>query len=146
MGVGVEKRIEIAAPAERIWALLADVQAWSNWNPLYASATGKLAVGETIHMRVAIPGMKPQSARPVVTEVTPNRRIRYFTRAMAGLTTGDRYIEVVELQPGRCLVINGELMGGPIGTLAGRLLGGRVGQGFAAMNAALKERAEASSS
>jgi hypothetical protein len=41
-------------------------------------------------------------------------------------------------------VINGEIMGGLVGSLVGRLLGGRVGQGFAAMNAALKERAEAS--
>jgi hypothetical protein len=73
-GTRIERKVEIAAPAAAVWALLDDVGGWSGWNPLYAEACGSIGVGDAIELAVVLPGMKPQKARATVLEMLPARR------------------------------------------------------------------------
>ena len=49
MTVATQHRVTINAPAEKIWALLADIESWPKWNPnvTHAKRTGKTQDGDT---------------------------------------------------------------------------------------------------
>ncbi len=141
-GKHVAHHIEIAAPPDRIWALLSDIDGWHSWNPLYIEAKGALSVGETIALTVDLPGMKPQHANAAVIAVEPSSLLQFRGIMMGGLLRGTRYIEIVETAPGRCTVYNGEAMAGLIGPVMARAFGKAVQQGLARMGEALKQAAE----
>ena len=51
----IERTIEIAAPAQRVWAVMTDVQRWPEWTPTVTSVerldTGPLKVGSRVRIR-----------------------------------------------------------------------------------------------
>jgi hypothetical protein len=51
---------EINASLKNVWDILADLEKYSEWNPLLYKVSGKLAVGETViaHARTASKDMK----------------------------------------------------------------------------------------
>ena len=59
---GVGHSIEIAAPASAVWAVLADLDRWGDWNPLYVEAAGRPVVGMPFATTIALEGMKPHLA------------------------------------------------------------------------------------
>ena len=142
-GNAVGSRIEIAAPAAKVWHDVIDLDGWGAWNPLYTQASGKAELGETIAFTVVVPGMKPQKGKARIVAVRPNAWLHYEIVSLGGLIRAYRHIDLIELGPDRCAVTNGEIMSGLIGRLLGRLIGGKVAQGLQAMNEALKRRAEA---
>jgi len=134
--------VEVSADAEKIWAEIDQFDQWDTWNPLYVESTGTLGEGNTLQFSVAIPGMSPQQGKAVVAELQPGEFVRYEIKTMGGLVKGTRFIEVQQLSPGRCLVANGEIMGGALGPILCRFMGERVRQGLENMNVALKARLE----
>lgn len=139
---GVGHRIEIDAPAEAVWAVIADVDHWGAWNPLYVQASGRPVVGATLAQTIVLEGMKPQQATATVVTVEPGRLLEYAISNLAGLVKAFRYIEIAPLGAGRCAVSNGEIMSGPIGNLLARVVGEKVRKGLQAMNEALKTKVE----
>ena len=141
-GTRIETRIEIAASPAAIWAVLADVDGWSRWNPLYAEASGSLAVGAVLHLSVVLPGMKPQAADSAVKWIAPGAGVHFQSVSMGGNVLGNRYVLIEPAGAGRSTVINGEVMGGLGGRLLAALMGGKVRQALESMNAGLKTEAE----
>ena len=137
-----EHTIAIAAPPQRVWALLADFAGWGAWNPLYPQTRGELAVGETIAFTVRLEGLKPQQGKARVLSCDPGRFIQYQVRAMAGLAVATRYIVLEDGGPAAVRVTNGEIMGGLLGGLLYRAAGEKVRRGLEGMNLALKALAE----
>jgi hypothetical protein len=142
-GVPIEHRIGIQAPAEVIWELVHDLASWEAWNPTYTKASGDIRIGSTLEMTLQLPGQAAQQIRPVVLEWVPNEQLHWRLSLMGGLVKTLRYIEIEELAPGSCIVSNGEYFAGLMGPSVVRRVGGSVRRGFAAMNEALKARAEA---
>jgi hypothetical protein len=142
-GRGVEHRIEIAAPAEAVWALVTDLPGWAAWNPLYVEGSGTVQVGQELRMLVAIEGMKPNRAVARVVTARPPDLLEYGMSNLGGLLRAFRYVQIERLGPDRCAVANGEIMSGPAGLLVARLIGEKVRRGLQRMNEALKMRAEA---
>ncbi|MCO4746736.1 MAG: SRPBCC domain-containing protein [Proteobacteria bacterium] len=73
---GFETRVaevEIAAPPEVVWAVLTDVDAYSEWNPWLVEAEGEMAVGGRVVAQVVL-GDKQRRAGHRVDEVTPYDR------------------------------------------------------------------------
>lgn len=139
---GVGHRIEIAAPATAVWSVIADLNRWGDWNPLYTQASGAPTVGSTLGMTVALEGMKPQQAIATVVAMEPNRLLEYEIVNMGGLVKAFRYIEIVPLGEDRCAVANYEIMSGAVGNVLALAIGGKVGKGLQAMNEALKAKVE----
>ncbi|MCB2074556.1 MAG: SRPBCC domain-containing protein [Novosphingobium sp.] len=137
-----EDSVEIEAPVETVWKLLVDFAGWQDWNPLYVETRGDLRVGSAIGFTVALAGMKPHGGSATVLSVIPNEVIEYGTGAFAGLVRATRYIEVRALGAERCLVVNGEHMGGLLGPLLFKAVGEKVRLGLKGMNEALKGLAE----
>lgn len=140
---GVGHRIEIAAPTAAVWAVIADLDHWGTWNPLYIQASGKPEVGTPLDMTIQLDGMKPQKARATVVTVEPGARLEYGIANLGGLMTAFRYIDIAPLGEDRCEVSNGEIMSGLLGNLLAGVVGEKVRKGLQAMNEALKAKVEA---
>lgn len=138
----VGHRVEIDAPPELVWDFIADFEGWQSWNPLYVETHGKAEPGQKLHFTVRLEGLKPQKGGAKVTALRPNELLEYEISSFGGLLKTQRFVEVEELSPTRCAVTNGEIMGGPLGGLVARAIGGKVGKGLQGMNEAMKRVAE----
>ena len=142
-GFRVEDRIGVQAPAEVIWEIVHDLSRWHEWNPTYIQAEGQIRIGETLTMTLALPGEPHQVIKPKVLEWVPNEQLHWRLTFMGGLIKTLRYVEITPLSEAGCIVDNGEIFGGLMGSSLGKRMGRVVRRGFQAMNVALKERAEA---
>jgi uncharacterized protein YndB with AHSA1/START domain len=138
----VGHRITIEAPPELVWDFVADFEGWKSWNPLYSHTSGLAEEGETLRFCVNLAGRKPQKGKAQVHTVRQNELLEYGLSNLAGLVKVFRFIEVEELSPVRCRVINGEITGGPLRGPVSRARGERAAQGLRVMNVALKKVAE----
>ena len=62
--------------------------------------------------------------------------------SFGGLVKAFRFVEIEEISPTRCIVTNGEIMGGAMGGVIAKVMGRKIGKGLAGMNDALKRMAE----
>jgi hypothetical protein len=140
MRVKIEHRLGIQAPAEAIWAVIADFSAWSDWNPLYPRADGALRIGSTLDLDLALPGQAARVIRPVIADWVPNEQIHWRLSMFGGLVRTIRYLEIEKLSETGCIFANGELFDGPLGPFAARRMGAPIRAGFKAMGEAVKDR------
>lgn len=138
----VGHRITIEAPPELVWDFIADFEGWQSWNPLYKDTVGIAEEGAEVRFAVHLAGIKPQASKAQIVTVRQHELLEYRLRNLAGLLKVFRYIEIEELSPTRCRVVNGEIMGGPLGSAISKRLGDTVAQGLKGMNEALKLVAE----
>lgn len=133
----------IDAPVEVVWGIAGDFQSWGEWNPLYIRTSGEPRVGNVIEMTVQVEGMPAMDAKATVVTNRDNACLEYSLRQMAGLLKAFRFIEVEEVAPGRTGLANGEITSGLLAGLIAAKVGPRVDAGLKAMNAKIKQLAEA---
>lgn len=143
MAYRIEHRIGIAAPAETIWEIVADVPGWADWNPLYPAASGVIRIGETLRLTLALPGQKPEAIAPRVLDWVPYEQLHWFSSAGSGLVKAVRYIEIEKLDEDSCIFSHGELYSGLLGAFVAKRMKGPIRAGFVAMSETLKAKAEA---
>ena len=143
MSLKIEHRIGIPAPAEAVWSVLADLEGWPAWNPLYPAARGQLRIGSQLDLEVAFPGTASRAIRPVVADWVPNDQIHWRLRLFGGLLRSTRYLEIEALTETGCIFTNGEVFDGPLAFAMGRMRRS-LKDGFRAMGEALKQRVEQS--
>ena len=142
-GVQIEHRIGVQAPAEVIWDVVADLEAWAGWNPTYPKAAGVIRIGSVLDMTLALPGQAPQEIHPTVLEWVPNEQLHWRLTMLGGLVKTLRYIEIEALAESGCVVSNGEYFAGLVGPSVAKRMGRAIFRGFREMNAARTDRAEA---
>ena len=140
MRVKIEHRLGIPAPAEAIWAVIADIAGWPAWNPLYTRTEGVLRIGAPLVLDVALPGQKVRTIRPTVSDWVPNEQILWKLSMAGGLIKSIRYLEIEQLAQTGCIFSNGEMFDGPLGPAVARRMRGAIRAGFAAMGEAVKAR------
>ncbi len=140
MRVKIEHRLGIQAPPDAIWAVLADLSRWSQWNPLYPRADGVLRIGATLDLDLALPGQKTRVIRPTIVDWVPNEQILWRLTLLGGLVKSTRYLEIEKLTDTGCIFSNGEMFDGPLGQTVASRMRGSIRSGFAAMGEAVKAR------
>ncbi len=140
MSVKIEHRLGLPAPAEAIWAVIADFDRWNEWNPLYPRAEGVLRIGSPLSLDLALPGRAVQVIKPVILDWVPNEQIHWRLSLAGGLVKTTRYLEIEILGERNCIFANGELFDGLAGPFAARRMGGSIRAGFKAMGEAVKAR------
>lgn len=135
----IEHRIEIVAPVTRVWELTLDVESWPEHTPTMTSVerldTGPLAVGSRV--RIKQPG---QRARVwTVTELEPEQRFTWSTRAMGTTMTGSHLVAATDVGTTNTLVV--EIEGG-LAPLVGVLVRRPVARAIATENQGFKAAAE----
>ena len=143
MGFKIEHRIGVARPAAQVWAILSDVAAWKDWNPMYPEIAGKLLISAPLSLTEQV-GERRETYAAVVAEWVPDKQIIWTRRSHAGLVRHVRYIEIEALSETGCIFANGELYEG---FAAPALIGGRRRRAFRsacrAFSDAMKARVEA---
>lgn len=143
MGIKIEHRIGVQAPADTIWQLIYDLRGWAAWNPLYPKAEGTVRMGEVLTLTVAVPNQPERVIRPKVVDWTPNELIHWRLSLAGGLLKSIRYLEIETLSETGCIFSNGEIFDGFAAPYLVPRIGRDIRKGFTAMGEAVKARAEA---
>ena len=137
----ISAAVDIAAAPERVWAVLADLAAYPEWNPFIRSASGKLAEGARLTLRMAPAGGRAMTFRPTVLAARPGELLRWIGRLIVpGIFDGTHQFALEDLG-GRTRLTQSETFRGLLVPFTGTTMT-RTEAGFHALNQALKERAE----
>lgn len=132
--------IEIAAPPEVVWRELTDLPAYANWNPFITTATGTLATGDRLTLRMQPPGGKGITFRPTVTALEPARLLEWLGHlGVKGVFDGRHRFELHPTPTGTRLVQSESFRGLLVRPMRRALDTGTLA-GFGAMNEALARR------
>ncbi len=141
----IRTEIQIDAPAVRVWSILTRFEEYPAWNPYIRSIEGTARIGETLRIRLEPPGVRVMTLRPRVLNVVPARELRWLAQLLLpGLLDGEHVLSLEPLDSGSVRFVNRERFIGLAALVLGRRLETSITQGFAAMNTALKQRAERS--
>lgn len=135
--------ISISAPADRVWEILMDFDAYGEWNPFITSIEGTPAVGEQLATTLTLPGGKTMSFKPKVAAVESERFFQWLGKVgFKGIFDGRHSFRISPTEHG-VRFEHSEQFTGVLAWMMGGSMGRRTEEGFEAMNAALKERSEA---
>lgn len=137
----IHTRTVIDAPAERAWAVLADLERYPEWNPLTVRVEGEPTPGQVVTLYVDIGGRR-LVRRHTMSRFDPPHALCWTIRSRRRwLIHGERCQRVEALGPDRCVYTNHEHIGGITGWIV-RLTGvGRaIRRGLEAVGSALAER------
>lgn len=137
--------IEIQASVTRVWSVLANFDAYPQWNPFITSIQGIRAVGNRINVVIQPPGQKAMKFRPVILANKENRELRWLGRlVIPGLFDGEHRFVLEKLDDQSTRFIHSETFTGWLVPVFRKRLEHHTLTGFEMMNKALKQRAEAS--
>ena len=137
----ISASVDIAATPERVWAVLADLAAYPEWNPFIRSASGKLTEGARLTLRLVPPGGRAMTFGPTVLAARPGELLRWIGRLIVpGIFDGTHQFALEDLG-GRTRLTQSETFRGLLVPFTGRTFA-RTEAGFHALNQALKDRAE----
>jgi hypothetical protein len=140
MTAKISATIEIAAPPERVWAVLADLASYLEWNPVFREASGQLTPGN----KITITSTQPETGHTMTVKVKvltaePAAELRWVSSVL-GLMTGERSFILNPTSGGTRLVqtqtYRGLFTRFPPKTIS------RIRASFEAINEAIRQRAE----
>jgi hypothetical protein len=135
--------IDIAADRERVWAVLCDFGSYSDWNPFIVDVGGEARPGTRIAARVRLPRGIGMSFKATVLTAEEGRELRWIGRLpLPGIFEGEHRFLIEPIGPGRVRFAQSEDYKGLLVPLMRGWLERDIRPGFAAMNTALKVRAE----
>ena len=136
--------IEIGAPPEAVWTVLADFPRHSEWNPFIRSITGELETGARLAVRLQPPGGKPMTFKPTLLNVVPNEELRWLGRVvLPGIFDGEHIFELAPIDGGeRTRFVQREEFRGVLVPFLWKSLDTDTRRGFEEMNRVLKELVE----
>jgi hypothetical protein len=143
MAVKLERRIGIQAPDEVVWEILADVERWPEWNPMYATARGEIRIGDRWSLERTLRGQPVTVINPVILDWAPYDHIHWRHDMMRGWARSIRFFEIEKMGEESIIYSTGEIFDGWLGGSAARRLRNPILEAFEAGNEALKARAEA---
>lgn len=146
-GLRFEHRLVINASKEKIWAVLADVDNWCKWSPIYPKSQGELKLNSVMKLDIQVPGTRPLPSDCIIDKCVPGKSIHFKANPKATnnekIMGGIRYIEIKEQDENHCIVTNGEVVVGIIGiTLAKYIVRKGLFNGLRWMNEGLKKTVE----
>ena len=139
----ISAAVDIEAPPERVWDVLVDLSSYEAWNPFIVEASGEVAAGRRLRLRMRPPGGRSTTFRPTV-QAAGGGELRWFGRlGIGGLFDGEHRFRLSPTNDGGTRLVQEERFTGVLVPLLRRSLDAGTLAGFRAMNEALKRRAEA---
>ena len=132
----------VDATPEQVWKVLADRQAYPEWNPFIVSSTGDLTKGGTITNVLRDTKGSETTFSPTVLAVEPNKELRWIGKVPpGGIFDGEHSYRLEALPDGRTRLIQEEKFRGVAIPFTRSMLNNTIKPQFAAMNHALAARA-----
>ncbi len=139
----IRTSLEIAAPAQRVFALLMDLGSHAGWNPQLLACSGRLEPGAAIRLRIRLAGGFAYTGKARVLAVEPGRTIRWRgALPIPGLFEGVHSFEIENAGESRCRLVQREVLRGLLRPLLLPTLLCQMRAGFEALNQAVKRAAE----
>ena len=137
----ISAAVDIAATPRQVWAVLADLDAYPQWNPFIRSASGQLAEGATLTLRLVPAQRRAMTFRPKVLAAEPGLLLRWIGRLiMPGIFDGTHQFALNDVG-GYTRLTQSETFRGVLVPFTGKIIT-RTEADFRALNQALKQRAE----
>ena len=137
----ISASIDIAAPPDEVWAVLADLNSYRQWNPFIQSASGQLAEGATLTLRLVPAEGRPMTFRPRVLVAKPGVMLRWIGRLIVpGIFDGTHQF-ALEDRAGSTHLTQSETFSGILIPFTTRTIT-RTETDFRNLNQALKQRVE----
>ncbi|GAB2505566.1 SRPBCC family protein [Nocardia heshunensis] len=139
----ISAAIVIQAPPMRVWEVLVDLGAYSEWNPFIREAHGEIAVGSTLYLRMfPVTGGRPTTFEPTVLVARPGVEVRWLGRLLLpGIFDGEHSFTLTDTADGGTEVVQAEKFSGLIVPFVGGSIQ-NTQESFVALNEALKKRVE----
>ena len=140
MAIHIERTVNISAPAERVWAVMKDVERWPEWTESMKSVerldSGEFGIGSKAKLKIR---RSPNANVWTVTELTPNRSFTWETNSggVKGIAT-----HIIEPDGGGSKVMLTVDLSGPVAALFGWFIDGPSRQNVEMEAEGLKRRAE----
>ena len=135
----VSATIEIDATPAEVWAVLADLASYPQWNPLFPEASGDLAAGKKITLKSRPTAGRPMTIRPTIVTAQPGVELRWIAR-LPGIISGEHAFTLTPADGGTRLQ-QSETFGGLLASFAGKTIASAEAD-FRTLNEAIKNRAE----
>jgi hypothetical protein len=136
----ISAAIQIAASPEQVWAVLADLASYSQWNPLFREASGQLSAGDKITLKSIHPvNGRTMTVKASVLAAEPARELRWRS-SLPGIMTGEHSFALTPAEGGTRLVQT-ETYSGLLAHFSAKTTN-RFQASFQTLNQAIKERAE----
>jgi hypothetical protein len=140
----IQSEIEIDAPPSRVWAILSDFPSYPQWNPFIKRIQGVAEPGTRLDVLIEPPGARGMTLHPTVLTATPERELLWLGHLVVPrVFDGEHQLLISSLGDRRTQFTQREVFRGILVPFTGGILA-KTEQGFAAMNEALKKRAEES--
>jgi hypothetical protein len=140
----IEEEIEIAAAPAQVWATLADLDRWGEWQQFIIHNGGKAEPGSVLKVTLTPPGGRKVTFSPAVKIADEGKELAWHNRMMAGLFDTRHFFTLTPAGDGKTRFVQREEFRGGLVWLfrmMGELDKGR--EGFRQFSAALKKRVEA---
>ncbi|MDQ6616802.1 MAG: SRPBCC domain-containing protein [Actinomycetota bacterium] len=138
----VHDHIDIDASPERVWQVFTDFRSFPSWNPFIRKMKGELLPGRRLRITLRL-GRRMLRFRPRVTVVRPARELRWLARQrIPRLFDVERGFEFEPRGPSRTRFVQFEIGRGLMAPIVMPIMRRRIAKGYAALNKALKARAE----
>lgn len=133
MSLVTDNSVEIDAPADTVWTVITDFDAYPQWNPFQLECSTAFTPGAPIDMKVDLGPRPPMRQREFIDEV--DEAGRWFTYRMKpapfGLITSLRRQSVVDLGDGRARYESHFEINGPLSVVVKVLMGNELVAKFA---------------
>jgi hypothetical protein len=137
----IRTEVQIAAPREAVWAVLADFASYPRWNP-FIIVTGEARVRTNVRLKTMPPGRPANTQTAEVLTAWAPRHLRIQGKLRwPWLFAGTHIFELAD-HDGGTRFVNREEFTGVLAPVVVWLLGPKLPTGFHAMNRALKARVE----
>jgi len=134
--------VQVAASPSTVWDVLMDFAAYPDWNPFITSIAGDAVPGESLNIKLSRPDKKPMSISPHVVTADAETRFSWLgTIGVRGIFDGHHQF-VLEPTPQGTRFKHFEEFTGLLVPLVLPSIRESTTAGFAAMNEALRIRAE----
>lgn len=132
----------ISAPAAVVWRVLADVDAYPEWNAFVPACRTSWKVGSPIVMRVRLTRSLTIRQSETIRRFDDGHLVEYGIDLPGGLLTSARRHVVTSLDTTTTRYDSEFVLSGRLAPLVRRLLGPQLAHGFGAMTVAVAQRAE----
>jgi hypothetical protein len=136
--ISVAAQIDVSP--QQVWAVLADLASYPQWNPLFREASGQLTAGSTVTLRTVRPGTsRVVTIKVKVLAAEPGAQLRWVS-SLPGIITGEHSFTLTPADGGTRLVQT-ETYRGLLSHISAKSIS-RAKASFEALNQAIKQRAE----
>ena len=137
----ISASIPIDAAPDQVWNTLTDLDGYPSWNPFIREASGEVAVGETLTLRMFPVKGRPMTFKPKVLAADTSRELRWIGHLiLPGVFDGEHRFTLTPTNGGTDLVQSEKFSG--LLVQVGRKTIDNTADSFRLLNEALKKQVE----